>query len=158
MVAALTLVGLVIGYASWVVKSGIIAFTPKYKSTATLFVATQTGTTTAEAYQNDMFCQQRSVSYAALATSKQVATRAGDQLKVPISPRDLQKKISTKPIDKTVMLDVSVSDSSPEDGRSHSSGYQRRFTSGTAAPIRSSTHHGSPVQSNEPARWVASLS
>ena len=89
MLAVFTVLGLVIGYGSWVVNWWIIDFGPKYQSTATLFVATQTGTTTAEAYQNDMFSQQRAVSYAALATSEQVATRAIDQLEAPISPDDL---------------------------------------------------------------------
>ena len=117
MLAVFTVLGLVIGYGSWVVNWWIIDFGPKYQSTATLFVATQTGTTTAEAYQNDMFSQQRAVSYAALATSEQVATRAIDQLKAPISPDDLRAKISAKVRDKTVMLDVSVSDPSPEEAQ-----------------------------------------
>jgi receptor protein-tyrosine kinase len=117
MLAVFTVLGLVIGYGSWVVNWWIIDFGPKYQSTATLFVATQTGTTTAEAYQNDMFSQQRAVSYAALATSEQVAARAVDQLKAPISPDDLRAKISAKVRDKTVMLDVSVKDASPEEAQ-----------------------------------------
>jgi len=117
MLAVFTVLGLVIGYGSWVVNWWIIDFGPKYQSTATLFVATQTGTTTAEAYQNDMFSQQRAVSYAALATSEQVAARAIDQLKAPISPDDLRAKISAKVRDKTVMLDVSVTDPSPEEAQ-----------------------------------------
>src|SRR5581483_7356650 len=143
MVVALTLVGLVLAYASWVVKLGIIDFTPKYKSTATLFVATQTGTTTAEAYQNDMFSQQRTASYAALATSEQVATRAVDQLKAPISPSDLQKKIFAKPIDKTVMLDVSVTDSSPEDAQTYASAVSNALVS-LVSELETSRRGGTP--------------
>lgn len=119
LLAIFTLVGVVIGYASWVVNWWIIDFGPKYQSTATLFVATQTGTTTAEAYQNDMFSQQRAVSYAALATSEQVAARAANELKSSISPGDLRAKTSTKVRDKTVMLDVSVSDSSPAQAQAY---------------------------------------
>lgn len=117
MLAVFTVVGLAVGYGSWVVNWWVIDFGPKYQSTATLFVATQTGTTTAEAYQNDMFSQQRAVSYAALATSEQVAARAIDQVKAPISADDLRAKISAKVRDKTVMLDVGVSDSSPEEAQ-----------------------------------------
>lgn len=119
IVVLFTALGAVIGYATWVVHFWIIDFTPKYRSTATLFVATQTGTTTAEAYQNNLFGQERALSYAGLATSEQVASRAVDELKAPISPADLRKKVSAIPRDKTVLLDVSVSDSSPARAQSY---------------------------------------
>jgi receptor protein-tyrosine kinase len=143
MLAVFIVVGLVIGYGSWVVNWGIINFTPKYQSTATLFVATQTGTTTAEAYQNDMFSQQRAVSYAALATSEQVAVRAVDQLKAPISADDLRAKISAKVRDKTVMLDVSVSDSSPEQAQAYADAVSNQLV-GLISQLETSRRGGTP--------------
>ncbi len=122
---------------------GIIDFTPKYQSTATLFVATQTGTTTAEAYQNDMFSQQRAVSYAALATSEQVAARAVDQLKAPISPDDLRAKISAKVRDKTVMLDVSVTDSSPEQAQIYADAVSNQLVA-VVSQLETSRRGGTP--------------
>jgi len=143
MLAVFTVLGLVIAYASWVVKLGIIDFTPKYESTATLFVATQTGTTTAEAYQNDMFSQQRAVSYAALATSEQVAERAVDQLKAGISPDELRAKISAKGRDKTVMLDVGVSDSSPEQAQIYADAVSTQLVS-LISELETSRRGGTP--------------
>jgi capsular exopolysaccharide synthesis family protein len=143
MLAVFTAVGLVLGYLSWVVNFWIIDFGPKYQSTATLFVATQTGTTTAEAYQNDMFSQQRAVSYAALATSEQVAARAVDQLKSSISPDDLRAKISAKVRDKTVMLDVSVTDSSPEVAQAYADAVSNQLVA-VVSQLETSRRGGTP--------------
>jgi receptor protein-tyrosine kinase len=143
MLAVFTVVGIVIGYLSWVVNWWIIDFGPKYQSTATLFVATQTGTTTAEAYQNDMFSQQRAVSYAALATSEQVAARAVDQLKSSLSPDDLRAKISAKVRDKTVMLDVSVTDPSPEEAQAYADAVSNQLVQ-VVSQLETSRRGGTP--------------
>lgn len=143
MLAIFTIAGLAIGYASWVVNWWIIDFTPKYQSTSTLFVATQTGTTTAEAYQNDMFSQQRAVSYAALATSEQVSARAVNELKSSISPDDLRAKISAVVRDKTVMLDVSVSDSSPEVAQSYADAVSNQLVA-VISQLETSRRGGTP--------------
>ena len=113
LVVLLTLIGTGLGYAttfSFVNKHLPSMFARDYQSTTTLFVATQNGTSVSEAYQNNLFSQERVVSYAGLATSEQVAARAVDQLKAPISAADLRKKISAKPQEKTVLLSVSVRD------------------------------------------------
>jgi capsular exopolysaccharide synthesis family protein len=107
VVIVAVLVGAGIGYAVSYFS------TPKYQSTATLFVATQNGTSVAEAYQNNLFSQERVISYASLATSEQVAARAVDQLKAPISADELRSKITALPMDKTVMLKVAATDSDP---------------------------------------------
>jgi Mrp family chromosome partitioning ATPase len=87
--------------------------TPEYQSTARLFVTTQSGTSVGDAYQNNLFSQERVVSYAGLATSEQVAARAVDQLKMPITPDELRAKITATPLPKTVLLDISVTDTDP---------------------------------------------
>jgi receptor protein-tyrosine kinase len=48
-----------------------------------------------------------------LATSDQVAARAVDQLKMPISPDELRAKITATPLPKTVLLDIAVTDPDP---------------------------------------------
>ena len=67
----------VIGAAGGYVWS--LVATPKYASTAQLFVTTQSGTSVGDAYQNNLFSQERVKSYASLATSRQVAARAVEQ-------------------------------------------------------------------------------
>jgi receptor protein-tyrosine kinase len=107
IVVIATLIGAAAGF-------GVSYFsTPRYQSQATLFVATQHGTSVAEAYQNNLFSQQRVTSYAALAKSEQIAARTVDQLKAPISPEDLRGKITATPLENTVMLTVAVQDSDP---------------------------------------------
>jgi receptor protein-tyrosine kinase len=107
LVVVATLVGAGVGYAT------IFMTTPQYQSTARLFVTTQSGTSVGDAYQNNLFSQERVVSYAGLATSEQVSARAIDQLKMPITADELRSKITATPVPKTVLLDITVSDTDP---------------------------------------------
>jgi capsular exopolysaccharide synthesis family protein len=107
LVLLATLVGAGVGYATTFMT------TPQYESTARLFVTTQSGTSVGDAYQNNLFSQERVVSYAGLATSEQVSARAVDQLKMPITADELRSKITATPVPKTVLLDVTVSDTDP---------------------------------------------
>lgn len=107
LVVVATLVGAGVGYAT------IFMTTQQYQSTARLFVTTQSGTSVGDAYQNNLFSQERVVSYAGLATSEQVSARAVDQLKMPITADELRSKITATPVPKTVLLDISVSDPDP---------------------------------------------
>jgi receptor protein-tyrosine kinase len=107
LIVVAVLVGAGIGYAT------VFLSTPQYQSTARLFVTTQSGTSVGDAYQNNLFSQERVVSYAGLATSEQVAARAVDQLKMPISPDELRSKITATPLPKTVLLDITVTDTDP---------------------------------------------
>ncbi len=113
IIVVLTAIGAAVGYATTLI------LTPKYQSTARLFVTTQSGTSVGEAYQNNMFSQERVVSYAGLAESEQVAARAVDQLKGQISVDELRKKVTAKAVDKTVLLDVSVRDADPQSAQTY---------------------------------------
>jgi len=83
----------------------------EYTSTARLFVTTQSGTSVGDAYQNNLFSEERVVSYAGLATSEQVAARAIDQLKASITADELRSKITALPLPQTVLLDITATDS-----------------------------------------------
>jgi len=85
----------------------------EYTSTARLFVTTQSGTSVGDAYQNNLFSQERVYSYAGLATSEQVAARAIDELKASITADELRSKISAAPVPQTVLLDITAKDSDP---------------------------------------------
>lgn len=111
-----TIVGLALGYATMLPLVNQYLpdmFATDYQSKATLFVATQNGTTASEAYQNNQFSMDRVNSYAGLVTSEQVATRAADELKGGISAGDLRGKISAVPLPKTVLLTIGVRDPDP---------------------------------------------
>lgn len=83
----------------------------EFTSTARLFVTTQSGTSVGDAYQNNLFSEERVVSYAGLATSEQVAARAVDQLKASITADELRSKITAAPVPQTVLLDIVAKDS-----------------------------------------------
>ncbi|WP_084727726.1 polysaccharide biosynthesis tyrosine autokinase [Rhodococcoides yunnanense] len=108
IVASLTVLGIVGGFAYSLVS------TDRYQACARLFVTTEGGSSVGEAYQNNLFSQERVSSYAGLATSIQVAQRAVDQLQQPMSAEDLRARITATPIEKTVLLDVCGTDSDPD--------------------------------------------
>lgn len=108
----------VIGAAGGYVWSLVAA--PKYASTAQLFVTTQSGTSVGDAYQNNLFSQERVKSYASLATSRQVAARAVEQLRSTMSADDLRSKISAAPVLNTVLLNVTATDADPVAAQTYS--------------------------------------
>jgi tyrosine-protein kinase len=138
LVVVLTIVGAGAGYVT------TLFLTPEYQSTARLFVATQNGTSVTEAYQNNLFSQERVNSYAGLATSEQVAARAVDQLKAPISPEELRSKIAAAPEGKTVLLDVAVTDSNPAQAQTYANAVADQLV-GLVSELETSRRGGSPA-------------
>ncbi|WP_083409939.1 polysaccharide biosynthesis tyrosine autokinase [Mycolicibacterium rutilum] len=138
VIAILTVLGGLVGFAT----SQLI--TPQYQSTATLFVATQNGTTATEAYQNNLFSIDRVNSYASLATSEQVAARAVDQLKAPISAEELRAKISAAAGPKTVLLSVSVTDPDPAQAQSYANAVADQLVN-LVSELETSRRGGTPA-------------
>lgn len=138
IVIVATLIGAGAGYATNYFS------TPEYQSTATLFVATQNGTSVAEAYQNNLFSQERVISYASLAKSEQVAARAVDQLKAPISPDELRAKITAVPMEKTVMLTIGVTDPDPAQAQAYAGAVSDQLVN-LIGELETSRRGGSPA-------------
>ena len=107
IVALVTVIGIAGGWAY------TFFTTPQYQSCARLFVTTEGGSSVGEAYQNNLFSQERVSSYAGLATSTQVAQRAVDQLQLSESADDLRSRVTATPIEKTVLLDLCATDADP---------------------------------------------
>ena len=118
--------------------------TREYQSTATLFVATQNGTTVTEAYQNNLFSTDRANSYATLATSEQVAARAVDQLKGSITPEELRAKISAVAAPKTVLFNVSVVDADPALAQTYANAVTDQLV-GLVSELETSRRGGTPA-------------
>ena len=138
VIVILTVVGAAIGWATWQFT------TREYQSTATLFVATQNGTTVAEAYQNNLFSTDRANSYATLATSEQVAARAVDQLKGSITPEELRSKISAVAAPKTVLFNVSVVDADPALAQTYANAVTDQLV-GLVSELETSRRGGTPA-------------
>ena len=138
VIVVLAVVGAAIGWATWQFSSR------EYQSTATLFVATQNGTTVTEAYQNNLFSTDRANSYAILATSEQVAARAVDQLKGSISPEELKSKITAVAAPKTVLFNVSVTDSDPALAQTYTNAVANQLV-GLVSELETSRRGGTPA-------------
>lgn len=142
VVLIVTALGAAIGYGTTWIPT--LLGTKQYVSTARLFVTTQSGTSVGDAYQNNLFSQERVVSYAGLATSQQVATRAVDQLKLPISADDLRAKITATPLPKTVLLEVSATDADPANAQSYANAVADQLVR-LASELETSRRGGTPA-------------
>lgn len=91
--------------------------TPLYQSSARMFVSTTGGSTVGEAYQNNLFSQQRVASYSELVTSEALAGRVLDVLPLDLTPTALVAKISASSTPDTVLFDITVTDASPARAR-----------------------------------------
>jgi capsular exopolysaccharide synthesis family protein len=91
--------------------------TPQYSATTRLFVTTPNSSTPGDSFQGNEFSRQRVNSYAQLITSKPLAAAVIDSLGLSMTPDELASKISAAPVTNTVLLDVTVTDPSPERAR-----------------------------------------
>lgn len=92
--------------------------TPVYSSTARLFVSTTSGTLTAtDLFSSGQYAEQRVESYTRLVTGLEVADRTVAATGLDMAPTELQSKISADATPGTVLIDVTVSDESPERAR-----------------------------------------
>jgi capsular exopolysaccharide synthesis family protein len=88
--------------------------TPLYTASTQMFVATTQSTNPLDAFQGSQFGQARVTSYAQLVGGEEVATRIVDRLGLDLSPGDVSDLISATAQTETVIIDVTVTDTSPE--------------------------------------------
>jgi len=95
-----------------------LVLTPlQYVSRAQLLVSLN-GASTANAYQNDNVVAGRVNSYVALLTSEAVSQRVVDKAGLTMSPAELATKVSAVQVPpNTALIDIAVSDPSPEQAR-----------------------------------------
>ncbi|MEW1931924.1 Wzz/FepE/Etk N-terminal domain-containing protein [Rhodococcus sp. NPDC079359] len=105
-------VTLVIGIGAAIVAT--LVTPPQYTSNAQLFVSTTGGTSSTESYQGDQFSQQRATSYAQILTSEILGQRVADALGLNLSGNAVAGKVTATVVPQTVLLDVSVTDSSAD--------------------------------------------
>ncbi|WP_185976005.1 Wzz/FepE/Etk N-terminal domain-containing protein [Mycolicibacterium sp. 018/SC-01/001] len=87
----------------------------QYTATTRLFVAaTGGGNSSSEAYSGGQFSEQRVQSYAQMITGQQLTRRVVDRLRLPLSADELSSKVNAAIVPRTVLLDVSATDPSPE--------------------------------------------
>lgn len=106
------LAGLLLG----LLVAGVLSYTAvrQYTSSTQLFIGTTGADATSDAYEGNLFSQQRAASYAQVLTSRDLAQDVIDATSLPLTARELAAKVTATPLPDTVVLDVRVTDTSPE--------------------------------------------
>jgi capsular polysaccharide biosynthesis protein len=135
---------------TWVVFALVLTWillTPaKFVSTTQLMVSIQ-GSTTATTYQNDQVVAGRVNSYIALLTSDVVSQRVIDKLGLSLTAPELAAKVSATNVPpKTSIIDVAVTDQSPEQARRLADTFASEFISYTTALETPTGEDGQKVQ------------
>ena len=121
IVAATTLVCLA---ASAVYASTIPT---QYTATTRLYVSMATGTSVSDAYEGGMAAEQRIPSYAQVAGGATVAEAVIRDLGLRMSPGELEGKISVDFPPATTLLDISVTDATPDRAQMLADGVAAQF-------------------------------
>jgi capsular exopolysaccharide synthesis family protein len=109
---ALLLLGLVLGAG---VAAAVSSALPKqYTVGSQLFVSTTTSGDLATTVQGGYYAQDKVASYAQLISSKDLAAAVIDADGLDVSPQQLVSRISATVIPDTTVIDVSVTDKSPQ--------------------------------------------
>lgn len=111
-IIAITVVAAVVG-----ALAASLLTTPTYEASTRLFVSTAAGSSVNELYQGNLYSQQRVTSYTQLLTGETLAQRTIDALGLEESATELAAKVSANSSPDTVLVNVRVTDTSPERAR-----------------------------------------
>ena len=97
------------------VAAGLVVFmAPTYQASARLFVSTQAVGTAAEAFQGSSYTQQRIQSYVEVISDPIVLDPVIEELGLDVSVDELGRRVSAVVIPDTVLLEITVTDASPQ--------------------------------------------
>ena len=104
-----------------------IQMTPQYASSARLFVSTAPSDS-GDAYQGSLFSAQRVTSYADLASGRELASRVINTLSLDVEPDELTERVTVTVVPQTVLLELSVTDPSPQRAQRLAQAYASELT------------------------------
>jgi capsular exopolysaccharide synthesis family protein len=139
----LAVMGLVLGGVAALAVS--LLMTPLYTASTQLFVSSTDSSSTSAAVQGSQFSQDRVATYAEMITSEELANRVVDQFALTLSSDQVRSEIAVEVVPRTLLLNVSVSDASPQQAQQIAAGIGTQFprlvseleTSATGtAPVR----------------------
>ncbi|MCD2196156.1 polysaccharide biosynthesis tyrosine autokinase [Actinomycetospora endophytica] len=103
--------------------------TPKYSSTATLYISSAPSAENAQsAYQGGLLSQQRIESYVELAASPRVASDVANSLNNGVSPNDLLKEVTASSEPDTVVLQITATDQSSVQAADYANRFAASFS------------------------------
>lgn len=85
---------------------------PTYMGSTRIFIAIRSATTGTDAYEVGQLSQARIASYKDLIMSESLTTRTVNRLKLNVTPHDLAQKVSASSQTDSVVITLSVTDSS----------------------------------------------
>lgn len=98
-------------------SAGSLLMTPEYTAGTQMFVSTTQSASSTDVLTGSQFSQQRVASYARLLSGEELAERVIDELGLDMTPAALASEISASAVADTVLLDVTVTDTSPDRAR-----------------------------------------
>jgi capsular exopolysaccharide synthesis family protein len=101
--------------------------TPQYTSHTRLFVSTTGSTSTSDVLTGSQFSQQRVASYVRLLTGEDLAARVIADLELDMTPEEFAEQVTASAVPETVLLDVTVTDPSPQRARDIAEGTSAEF-------------------------------
>jgi capsular exopolysaccharide synthesis family protein len=132
-----------------------LATTPLYQSSAQLFLSAPTTDATRD---DDLFTRNRIPSYAALIKGEQLAQRVLDVTQLPSTAAELARQVSVTSNTDTVLMAISVTDTSPERAQFLADAYATEFGK-LVAELEAPVDGGPPLVRStlvEPARLPTS--
>ncbi|MGK5110413.1 polysaccharide biosynthesis tyrosine autokinase [Geodermatophilus sp. CPCC 205506] len=102
--------------------------TPLYTSSTQLFVSAASPLNISDAYSGNLFSEKRVNSYARLLTSEQMAGLVIEDLGLDTTPAQLAGQVAARPVPNTVILEATVTDTSPERAQRIAASLGARFT------------------------------
>jgi succinoglycan biosynthesis transport protein ExoP len=118
-------VGATLGLTAALVVGAMIP--RSYEATTTLFLGSPASTDSSGAYSGDMFSQQRASTYAELVGSRDLAVKVIDDLGLEATPDELAATVRGAPVPRTVLMRITVTDSSAQQACDVANAYATDF-------------------------------
>lgn len=120
------LTGLLLGLAA----AGMLSWlaTPLYSSSTQFWVSVAGEPDSSDAYQGNLFSQQRVTSYAQLLTGEALAEDVVEELALDLTAGEVAGKVAARVLPDTVMIEATVTDTSAERAQAIVAELSRQFT------------------------------
>ena len=118
------------GVLAGLVVAGLLSWTAErtYTSSTQLWVGAAGPTATADAYEGNLFTQQRINSYPQVLTSPDLAQQVVEELDLSLTPEELAAKVAVTVLPESIVLDVRVTDGTAAGAQRIAASLGRQFT------------------------------
>ena len=142
--------------------AAVYAFTatPEYVASTKMFIAAQPPVSPEEAYTGSQFASSRMASYVDLVTGHALAARTVERLHLGIAADDLARKVSATVNPGSVIVKLSITDSSPEAAQDPANAVSEDFVAMVqelepATPGGDVAARAMLIQRADDARWIS---